>query len=167
MRRVLEKLFSDCYDDIYRYLYSLTHDAHAAEDLASEVFLEAVKSIASFRGDSDVRTWLFTIARRRWMRYLKKRCLEARTVMLEEYMILPDEGSMNEWEDRLLASRITELIEAEPDRIRSVMTMRLEGYSFHEIALREGISESSARVIFFRSKERIKKLLEEESSTDE
>lgn len=167
MRKVLEKMFSDHYRDIYGYLYSLTHDAHVSEDLASEVFLEAVKSIASFRGDSDVKTWLFSIARRRWIRYLRKSRREVRRVMLEEYMIPGDEAGLNEWDERLIASRITDLIAKQPQRAGNVMMMRLEGYSFHEIALREGISESSARVIFFRAKERIRKLLEEEDIRDE
>ena len=47
VQRLLEKLFHTYYKDIYRYLYSLTHDASLSEDLTSEVFLEAVKSIAA------------------------------------------------------------------------------------------------------------------------
>ena len=82
-------------------------------------------------------------------------------------MIPGDEAGLNEWDERLIASRITDLIAKQPQRAGNVMMMRLEGYSFHEIAIREGISESSARVIFFRAKERIRKLLEEEDIRDE
>ena len=72
MQEALKKLFADHYQDVYVYLYSLCHDALLAEDLASETFLEAVKSIARFRGDSDLKTWLFAIARHRWSACLRR-----------------------------------------------------------------------------------------------
>ena len=65
MQEVLKQLFEAYYQDIYAYLYSLSQDAPLSEDLASEVFLEVVKSIAGFRGESEIKTWLFSIARRR------------------------------------------------------------------------------------------------------
>ena len=62
MRQLLEAVFTAYYKDVYTYLYSLCRDASLAEDLAQEVFLEAVRSITSFRGDAEVKTWLFSIA---------------------------------------------------------------------------------------------------------
>ena len=45
----------------------------STEDLTSETFLSALKSLPSFRGESDIKTWLFSIARYRWFGYLRKR----------------------------------------------------------------------------------------------
>ena len=73
MRRLLEELFRTYHNDVYRYLYSLSHDASLSEDLASEVFLKVVKSIGTFRGESDIKTWLFSIARHEWYDYLRKK----------------------------------------------------------------------------------------------
>ena len=70
---VPDELFSVYYKDIYRYLYSLCRDVSLSEDLTSEVFLEVVKSIGGFRAESDVKTWLFSIARYRWLKYLRDR----------------------------------------------------------------------------------------------
>ncbi len=159
----LEQLFSDYYKDVYRYLFSLCRDASLSEDLTSEVFLEVVKSIAGFRADSDVKTWLFSIARHRWFRYLNKK---KRTVQTEELLTdleIPSARSVEE--DCLtkeLVKRVYELIDEEQERPRSVALMRVEGYSFYEIGNALGISESSARVIFFRTKEKIRKKLKEE-----
>jgi len=44
-------------------------DADAAEDIVQETILEAVRSAASFRGDSTVTTWLCAIARHRLSRH--------------------------------------------------------------------------------------------------
>ncbi|MDE6726737.1 MAG: RNA polymerase sigma factor [Oscillospiraceae bacterium] len=162
---VLEQLFSDYNKDIYRYLFSLCRDASLSEDLTSEVFLEVVKSIAGFRAESDVKTWLFSIARHRWYKYLQKK---KRTIETEELENLIEEKSSNyrsaedTYLDRELVSRIYALIGEERELARKVALMRIDGYSFYEIGKAVGISESSARVSFFRTKEKIRKQLKEE-----
>ena len=170
MQRLLEKLFHTYYKDIYRYLYSLTHDASLSEDLTSEVFLEAVKSIAAFRGESDVKTWLFSIARHKWIDNLRKKNRQAETEVLSELVgDLPVivggtelKGPEEQYLDKELLERVYALLEEEPERTRNIVKLRLAGYSFYEIAKRENISESSARVIYFRAKEKIKESLEKE-----
>ena len=71
MRRLLEELFASHYKDVYHYLYSLSRDASLSEDLAQEVFMEVVKSIASFREEANIKTWLFSIARNRCNDYFR------------------------------------------------------------------------------------------------
>lgn len=36
---------------VYKFLFSLCHDAHLSEELTQETFFQALKSIDSFRGD--------------------------------------------------------------------------------------------------------------------
>ena len=162
MVKLLERLFQTHYQDIYRYLYSLTRDAALSEDLTSETFLEAVTALAGFRGRSDVRTWLFTIARRRWAAYLKKqkRSLEteALSLLLESPLPGPEERALA----AELTGRVAALLEREPPRTRTVVELRLAGLSFYEIGQKTGISENSARVIFFRARQRLKSTLEKE-----
>ncbi|MCR4894221.1 MAG: RNA polymerase sigma factor [Eubacteriales bacterium] len=166
MRKSVEKLFSDHYRDICSYLFSLTHDVHLSEDLSSETFLEALRSISSFRGESDVKTWLFSIARHRWMRYLRRKKREPAEVMAEEYIRDAHGDALKECEEHLTAERIMELLGKEPERTRDIVLMRLYGYSFHEIASKHGISESSARVIDFRAKEKLREKIKEEGYFD-
>lgn len=166
MRKLLETLYTMYYQDIYRYLYSLSRDAALSEDLASEVFLEAVKSIAAFREASDIKTWLFSIARHRWFRYLRKK---KPTVSLEELptdLASPEKPPEQQCLDRALLRRTLELLESEPERTRRIVRMRLEGDSFREIGNALGISENSARVIDFRAKNRLRRILREEGYED-
>lgn len=161
----IEELFSDYYKDVYRYLYSLCRDASLSEDLTSEVFLEVVKSIGSFNAKSDVKTWLFSIARHRWFKYLhrKKRTIETAGLYdLTELELSGGRSAEDAFTEHELAERIYALIEAEQERPRRVALMRIEGYSFYEIGKALGISESSARVTFFRTKEKIRQKLKEE-----
>lgn len=161
----LDELFSAYYMDVYRYLYSLCRDASFSEDLAGDVFLEVVKSISSFRAESDVKTWLFSIARSRWHKYLHKKKRTVETSELFELTELEEpSGSSAEtmFLDRELIARVYKIINEEKERPRKAALMRIEGYSFYEIGRALGISESSARVMFFRTKEKILKVLKEE-----
>ena len=64
--------------DIYAVLFRLTESAEEAADLTQDTFLKALRSIKSFRGDSELKTWLFRIAinesrnRFRWWKRRKR-----------------------------------------------------------------------------------------------
>ena len=162
MKALLIELFDKYYKDVYTYLYGLSHDASLSEDLTQEVFLEVIKSIASFRGDSDIKTWLFSIARHRWYAYLrgKSRQIDAGSIHdLHDAKFI--NLSMDPFPSQL-EEAIQVVVSEEPELTKQVFKMRLDGYSYFEIAAKHGISESSARVIFFRLKAKIKKFLEKE-----
>lgn len=167
MQELIKKLFNDYYKDVYSYLYSLSHDAPLSEDLTSEVFLEVVKSIAGFRGESDVKTWLFSIARHKWFAYLRRRKRQAETVALSEFYESQGQSIDDICRNRALAEQVYALLNAEPERTRSIVLMRIEGFSFYEIGAKHGISENSARVIDFRAKAKIRKILKEGSLNNE
>ena len=59
------------------------------------------------------------------------------------------------------------MLDREPERTRKIVLMRLEGYSFYEIGKKCGISESSARVVDFRTKAKIREILKKEGFVDE
>ena len=162
MKKLLVELFESYYKDVYRYLYSLCHDASLSEDLTSEVFLEVVKSIASFRGDSDVKTWLFSIARHRWYAYLRNKTHQPPMESIHELYDSNFVGIQTFDFSGDLEQLISTLLKEEPELTKNVFQMRLDGYSYFEIAQKYKISENSARVIFFRSKTKIKKYLEKE-----
>lgn len=162
MKKLLVELFESYYKDVYTYLYSLCHDASLSEDLTSEVFLEVVKSIANFRGDSDIKTWLFSIARHRWYAYLRSKTHQPQTESIHalydsNFVVIQTSDYPGD-----LEQLIHELLDEEPELTKHIFEMRLEGYSYFEIAAKFHISENSARVIFFRMKTKIKKYLEKE-----
>lgn len=164
MQELLGRIFREYYQDVYGYLFSLSHDAALSEELTSEVFLEAVKSIAGFRGKSSVKTWLFSIARHRWFSYLRQKQRQPVMEPLEEYLTVddPEKRIVN----RATVERLQELLSQEPERSQRVVAMRLEGYSFYEIGQTLGISENSARVIDYRVKTKLRKKLMEEGYVD-
>ena len=160
MKQLLAELFEKYYIDVYTYLYSLCHDASLSEDLASDVFLEVVKSISSFRGESDIKTWLFSIARHKWFAYLKRKNRQIPTQSIHELYDTAELGVTDDGNEA--AELIRELLSGESALTQDVVQMRIDGYSYYEIATKHKISENSARVVYFRAKSKIKKHLEKE-----
>ena len=162
MKQLLSELFDTYYKDIYTYLYSLCRDPSLSEDLTSDVFVEVVRSITSFRGESDIKTWLFTIARRKWFTYLKKQNKTPCFLSLDELY----DGSMTYTADMeadgTFQLLVNQILAKESAMTKNVFQLRVEGYSYYEIGTQLGISENSARVIFFRLKAKIKKQMEKE-----
>ncbi len=157
----IETLYYKYKDDIFKYLVSLTNDMQLSEDLLSETFLSAIKSLYTFKNNSDIKTWLFSVARHKWYEYLRKKhnyiCLDTLTeIYISEN---PEEILINKY----IAEKILKLLEKESEKNRDILLMRIKGYSFYEISQKYNISENSARVIDFRTKKRIKELLKKEN----
>ena len=167
MENLLETLFHRHHRDVYLYLYSLSHDWETAEELTAETFLEVVQALPRFRGDSDVKTWLFAIARHRWTHWLRRQKREPTAVLLDD--LLESHGPTPEEQlcTKAAADRVRTLLAQEPERTSTIVTLRLSGLSFHEIGEAVGISENSARVIDFRTRTKLRKQLKKEGFTDE
>ena len=59
----LEAVYQQYADQVKRFLVCLTGDLALAEELTQETFFRAVRSAGQFREGSDLRAWLYTIAR--------------------------------------------------------------------------------------------------------
>ncbi len=153
----IEELYRAHRQAVYSYLLSLSRDPVLAEDLLSETFLQALRSIGSFKGESSVRTWLCGIARHLWLRQLKGK----RELLEYDDRLISFAGE--DLDDRIAAGqavgRIKALLLEKDERARTVVQMRLELFSYSEIAERLGISENSARVIEFRTRKWLKEIL--------
>ncbi|MBQ4051665.1 MAG: RNA polymerase sigma factor [Oscillospiraceae bacterium] len=163
----VKKLYETYRQDVFRYLVSLTKDPALAEDLLSETFLGTIRSLPKFRGDADLRTWLFSIARRKWADHLRKE----KIVFSEEELTERYFCELSDPENTLLhketVRRIRELLDAEPARSKEAVLMRIEGYSVSETARKLGLSESSVRVIDHRVRKKIRDTLLKEGLLDE
>jgi RNA polymerase sigma-70 factor (ECF subfamily) len=57
---------------VFKACYHILNNIEDAEDIAQEVFVEAYMSIANFRGDSKISTWLYRIAVNKSKNLLRK-----------------------------------------------------------------------------------------------
>src|SRR4051812_17753975 len=61
-RQAFARLVDAYWGRLYRWLFQLTHDRHAAEDLAQDAFLKAWSHLGRFQAGTNFRAWLFRIA---------------------------------------------------------------------------------------------------------
>ena len=156
----IENLYIQYKQDVYRYLLSLTHNPALSEDLLSETFLKVIYSMQTYKGDSSIKTWLFGIARNLWLQHL--RSLKPHVEYNDLLEIYITESMEDNLITRQTVDKIHELLVEKDEQIQNIVNMRINGYSYREIAEKTGISESSARVIDFRTKKWLKLILEGE-----
>jgi RNA polymerase sigma-70 factor (ECF subfamily) len=150
----LEKLYNDYFQTVYKYLFSITHNADISEDLTQETFYQAIKTYDSFRGDSKVSVWLCQIAKHLWYKEYKK---------ISQHL----SGSIDEFSDIIPSGENVEKMILENDskielyqrihnldeKTREVIYLRITGeLSFREIGEILQRNETWARVTFYRGK---------------
>lgn len=70
-RELLEELLRRNFDRIHRFVASMVRDRHAADDLVQDVFLNIVRNLDGFHGDSRFSTWTYRIALNRVYRHFE------------------------------------------------------------------------------------------------
>ena len=152
------RLFDDNYRRIFGYAYVRTGTVSDAEDVASNVFAEAVRSIGTFRYRGiAVTAWLLRIAHHETVDLLKRRRRRAETRFDEAI----DAGARDviaeagEWRD------VSDALEALKPEQRDVVHLRLiEGRSVAEVASLLGKSEGSVKVTQMRALKAMRRRLQ-------
>lgn len=159
----MEEIYKEYAKKIYNYLLNLTNDKDIAEELLQETFYSAVKNINKFKHESNIKTWLYTIAKNKWNDYYKKNKKSNEIQMIEEsqdYLYATiEEEFLNKEELISVYRRIHKLDE----KSKEIVYLRVgTNFSFKEIADLVGSTEENVRVIFHRAKIKLKEDLKNE-----
>lgn len=151
----MEAIYEGYVRDVYRFALSLCRDEHLAEDITQETFFKALKHLKDFRGQCQLKTWLFQITRNEWLSRCRR---DRRLIPLEDCPEQAEDASLEEQlSDREAAFAIHRRLHVLPEPYKEVFTLRLFGeLSFAQIAELFGKSESWARVTFYRAKQKLK-----------
>ena len=68
-----EQIYRAYFTDVYRYCLKLCGNADEAEELTGETFLKAMQKLDSYRGECELRVWLCSIAKNRYLSEQRKR----------------------------------------------------------------------------------------------
>ena len=154
-----EQIYITYFRDVYLYIRRLSNSEHIAEEITSETFFKAMKSIDRFRGDCDIRVWLCQIAKNCYYSYIKK---AARTERIVNVEIAEQDAS---FEERLFrhdtAMQIQKILHDVPEPYKEVFMWRVYAeLSFKQIGQIFGKSENWACVAYHRARNKIKEKLE-------
>lgn len=68
----MESLYQEYAKQVYRYLFTLCHEEHMAEELTQETFYRAMKSIKNYDGTCKIYVWLCQIGKHVWYQELDR-----------------------------------------------------------------------------------------------
>ena len=156
----LESLYRVYFQDVYLYILSLSKDEHIAEDITSEAFIKAIKSIDTFKGDCDIRVWLCQIAKNCYYSYLRKNKKIIYTDEEPEHISeINIEQSIVSKEDSI---KIHEILHKLKEPYKEVFSLRIfSELSFREIGYLFGKSENWACVTYHRARKKIQEEMED------
>ncbi len=170
-----EMLVAERSGEIYGLLYRLTENSEEARDLTQETFLRAFQNIGSFRGESDLRTWIYRIAinqaRNRWRWWRRRR--RDKTVSLDspdaqgnkplldtlraERGQTPEQDTLAHERERALRSALQSLSHAYRE---TVILRDIEGFSYEEIAQTLGVNVGTVKSRLARGRQELRQRLE-------
>jgi RNA polymerase sigma-70 factor (ECF subfamily) len=169
-----EELVAARSGEIYGLLFRMTENGDEARDLTQETFLRAFQSIGRFRGEADLRTWIYRIAinqaRNRWRWWRRRRrdstvSLEAtqgdagQTIMatLAESAANPEQQTLAHERESALRSALQKVKRAYRE---TVILRDIEGFSYEEIATTLGINVGTVKSRLARGRQELRQKLE-------
>jgi RNA polymerase sigma-70 factor (ECF subfamily) len=158
-------LYDHYQPSVHRFLFYRTRSTALAEDLTSETFFRALRSMTSFRWQGkDFGAWLMTIARNLATDHFKAG--RTRLELTTEDMGLHDDAASDGPEDEVLAGLTNEILLAAlkqlPDEQRDCLIMRfLQGMSIAETAAVLDRSDGAVKQLQLRGVRNLAKLMPE------
>jgi RNA polymerase sigma-70 factor (ECF subfamily) len=145
------------WERLYRWLYHLCGDRHAAEDLAQEAFLKAFSHLGRLRPGSNFRAWLFRIAHNSFANQCRSRL---RRCPLPDDLADPAGGPVAQVLSREALQGLAGAINRLPTEFRAALLLRVEeGLSFRQIAEVLDLTEETARWRVFKARQKLLSLL--------
>ena len=151
-----EQMFSQMVKDnrgtIYSVCYMFSNDADEVADLFQEVLVKLWNGFGSFKGQSDIKTWIYRVSLNTCISIDRKK-RRRRKAMLSMEVDYFDDSNTNTAQVRLLHQRIAQLQPLD----RAIVLLWLEQVSYDEIGDIVGISAKNVSVKLVRIREQLKK----------
>ena len=161
--------------DIYALLFRLTSNAEDARDLTQDTFLRALRSISGFRGDAELKTWLFRIAinesrnRFRWWKRRRREVTISLDAMIGDthtsYSDTIAESSMSPEDSALMREREYALKAALLDLAviyrEALILCDIEGMTYDQTAAALGVGIRTVKSRISRGREELRRRLKD------
>lgn len=165
-RRAFEKIVRAHRQRIFGVCYRYTANREDAEDLVQEVLLRAYRGLSGFRGEAQLKTWLYRIAANTCLSFVAGSRRPAAVALPGE---LPDPApsESERLEAREVRDGVRRAVTKLPDRQRMTLVLRAyEELSYREIADVMDCPVGTAKANFFFALKNLKKLLEQQGHVE-
>ena len=159
-------------DRVYAFCARMLSDREEALDVSQEVFLSAWRSLAAFRGESALSTWLLRIAANRCLNRIRQR--KSAATREESWPDAKEDGGGPEFQpaspeegrpDRVAENREMGAIlsgalgRIDPDSRWLVLLSDVEGFSYEELAEMAGVPVGTVKSRLHRARMALRRML--------
>ena len=130
---ILDQLMLTYGKDVWNYAYFLTRRRDLAEDIAQDVFVKAYRNMHTFRGTSSVKSWLFSIARRTALDYMKSAWMRKVTLLPSRFLQDTHPSAETEWFCREEQREVWRTVMELPQKQREPLLL----YAHYKFSIRE------------------------------
>lgn len=161
---LIDEIMNKYGQEVLQLVYSYVNNKEVAEDLTQDIFVKCYKSLHTYKGNSNLKTWLWRIAINHCKDYLKSWYNKKVIVTEDDFTYMGSQKESVEQtviqnaEDCELASAVMNL----PIKYREVIYLfYYEELSIKEVAIVIEVKENTIKTRLKKAKELLKKGLEE------
>jgi RNA polymerase sigma-70 factor (ECF subfamily) len=157
-------LFERYHARVTSFVRRRLQDAGLCEEVVSDVFFEIWRCASSYRGESEVPSWIFGIAHFKALTARRFHAQRKRAAVVptaaEVLERVPDVGAESSFEAREDVRRLLQAMRGLPEGQRDVLSLAfLEGRSYQEISDALGISEGNVKTRINRARTRLRAVM--------
>lgn len=142
---------------IYTMCYMFSRNEEEVADLFQDILVNLWKGFSGFRGESNVRTWIYRVSLNTCISADRKKKRHGESLPLDMNINLFDDSAEDLKQIRMLQGRISRLGVFD----RAIVLLWLENLSYDEIGAIVGITAKNVSVRLFRIKEQLRNMSEE------
>ena len=152
-----DEIYHLYFDDVYKYVLTLSRNETVAEEITQETFFKALKNINHFNGSCKIYVWLCQIAKNTYFTFYQKEKKNSKKSVIEFEESYNFEVKLIGEEEAFVIHKVLHSID-EP--YKEVFTLRTFGeLSFNKIGELFGKTDVWARVTYYRAKIKIQEEL--------
>ena len=142
---------------IYTVCYMFSKDEDEVADLFQDILINLWKGFSKFRGESNIKTWIYRVSLNTCISSDRKKKRKGETVPLDMNINLFDDSQEDTKQIRMLQGRISRLGPFD----MAIVLLWLENLSYDEIGAIVGITAKNVSVRLFRIKEQLRNMSDE------
>jgi RNA polymerase sigma-70 factor, ECF subfamily len=142
----------------------MTGDVSEAEDLTHDIFIQLIRKVGTFRGESQFRTWLYRLTVNQVLMHFRRPIRRKEFPSMHEDIygeLIPKRVVKHSWGNQTADRIDLDIALAKlPPGSRSVfLKYDVEGYNHEEIARIFGFSVGNSKSQLHKARRRLRKLL--------
>ena len=154
----IEKEFNELVKEhkktIFTVCYFYSKDADEVNDFFQEILINLWRGYENFRGDSNIKTWIYRVSLNTCTDQMRKKKRKVETIPLSMDIDLYNDDNVKSHQIQQLHERISKLNVFD----KAIILLWLENMSYSEIADIMGITIANVTTRLFRIKEQLKSM---------